>query len=158
MMGRWLQLADELESSDPPRANSADSANKADPGPIGPNDTNGTGLPPDLRKGLDRLARMAAPALVEPDVWPGIVADALRLAEDGWAEKAIALGWDPMHLWGAHLYEPGLAVWLRCRRIVMLDATHCAVSDRPGAWSLFHKRPLPDGAMFLWYYPTGERR
>jgi hypothetical protein len=152
MMGRWLQLADELESSDPPRANSVNSAVTADAGPIGPNDTNGTGSSPDLRKGLDRLARMAAPALVEPDVWPGIVADALRLAEDGWAEKAIALGWDPMHLWGAHLHDPGLAVWLRCRRIVMLDAACCAVSDGPGAWSHFTRRQPAEGTVYLWEY------
>jgi hypothetical protein len=95
---------------------------------------------------------MAAPALEQPDVWPEIVADALHLAEDGWAEKAIALGWQPMHLWGAHLYEPGLAVWLRGRRILMIDATHCAVSDRPGAYSCFTRREPAEQAVYLWEY------
>jgi hypothetical protein len=117
-----------------------------------------TSLPDLITGGLHRLARLPPPRLLAPAIWPRIVADALRLQSEGWAEKAFALGWEAMHLWGAHLREPGLAVWLEGRRIVAVDAESCAVLDRPGAWSLFHRRPIADEAVFLWEYGRADAR
>jgi hypothetical protein len=118
-------------------------------------DNSETALPDDIVRGLHRLPRLPAPRLAAPEVWPRIVADALWLQSEGWADKALALGWEPMHLWGAHLHEPGLAVWLSGRRIVLLGERSCTVADSPEQRSVFNLRPIADGSVWLWEYGRG---
>jgi hypothetical protein len=81
------------------------------------------------------------------------VADALRLASEGWAQQALALGWEPLQLFGFRDDEPddcqGLAVWLVGRRALLLDEGSCMVEDGPRSYSIFNRRPM-DGAVFLW--------
>lgn len=105
--------------------------------------------------GLRRLRVMAAPHIAAPEVWPGIVEDAARLANEGWAAQALALGWSPLHLWGCssdrggNPEHDGLAVWLAGRRVLLLDETSCIADSGAGRRSIFNRHPMEDAVM-LW--------
>jgi hypothetical protein len=95
------------------------------------------GLPDDLATALRRLERMPPPRkLQRPQNWGGVVADAMTLARDRWAAKAIALGWTAGDLFGVGARDDwdfqGLAVWLDGRRIVMLDDKQAIVVGNLG--------------------------
>jgi hypothetical protein len=95
------------------------------------------GLPAHLAADLRRLEGMSAPRKIErAENWRAVVADALRLARDGWASSAIALGWTAADLFGVGAsdswdYE-GLAVWLRGRSILLLDERKAVVEGPTG--------------------------
>jgi hypothetical protein len=99
---------------------------------------------------------MAAPRITRPEIWLAVVADAVRLASDGWAVQAIGLGWSPLDLWGCspepggNADQDGLAVWIRGRRILLLDADSCIVENQPRAHSVFNRRSVAAGGVFLW--------
>jgi hypothetical protein len=107
-----------------------------------------------MTKGLNRLSKMAAPPLQRPEVWPFVVSDALGLARDGWAAKALALGWDSLDLFGA-VTDPdgcdnadGLAVWLGGRPVLAICATYASVGD--GAGRAYFNRSTRLGTTLLW--------
>lgn len=112
-------------------------------------------LPVPIASGLRSLRAMPVPRMSNPEIWPEIVADAARIANEGWAAQALALGWSPLHLWGVSTVRgglvdlEGLAVWLRGRRIVLLDAASCLVESGPRQHSIFNVRPM-GGAVLLW--------
>lgn len=162
-MGKWSERAAREDQSANPCANSAISADRTERAPIGPNDTNGTSLlPQPLRVGLDRLGSMAAPAMSRPEIWPEIVRDAQRLATEGWAGRALDLGWHPLDLWGVSPVTggiadlEGLAVWLSARRVLLLDDRSCIAESRPGSHAIFNRRRSMDGAVFLWDLGKGR--
>jgi hypothetical protein len=91
------------------------------------------GLPDDLSDALRRFERMPSPRKLErPQNWAGVVADAMTLARDRWAEKALALGWTAGDLFGVGARTDwdfqGLAVWLEGRRIILLDEKRAIVA------------------------------
>ena len=118
-------------------------------------ETHETSFPKPVTDGLQRLRSMPAPRGVSPAVWAEVVADALSLARDGWAAKAIALGWSPLDLFGVvpdSLGDPaddGLAVWLGGRRLIALCGTYAVVKDDGGGRSYFNRRQA-EGAVLLW--------
>jgi len=119
------------------------------------------GLAPDLADGLTRLRMMSPPRITRPAVWPVVVADALRLASEGWAAQALALGWEPVQLWGCspdkggNPDHDGLAVLLCERRIVVLDDRSALIESQAGARRLFNRRPMV-GAVLLWDIGRGK--
>lgn len=159
-MGKWRDLAVQLRESEGGRGNRVNKVNSPapapEPAPIAPKDPIApiapTPLPRSVEDGLRLLPSMGAPRLASSEVWPQVVADALRLQSEGWAEKALALGWKALHLWGAHIETPGLAVWLCGRRIVLLDDARCTVADEPGRFSIFTRREPAAGTVHLWEY------
>lgn len=166
-MGKWQELASRMGTETPPCADSADSAVRAAEAAMSaPKRTVGTGrrLPPLIVEGLERLRSMPAPRLRKQSVWGEVVADAWRLANEGWATSALALGWDTLDLWGVSPAAgglagmEGLAVWLAGRRPVLIDADSCIVADAPGssARSIFYRRPA-DGRVLLWDLRGGAR-
>ena len=159
-MGKWLDLAAKLE------ADGGDNRDIRDNSPsIGPNVPNVPNVPaslsPSIAEGLARLANSAAPRLIVPDAWPVAVADALRLASDGWAAKALALGWSELDLFGAvpdRNGDPdadGLAVKLGGRTILALCASFATVTTGGPARNYLH-RGNNDGAVLMW--ALGHRR
>ena len=119
-----------------------------------PNVSSVTAMPSAISSGLATLKSMAAPRLQRPGQWPLVVSDALGLARDGWAAKALALGWTPLDLFGAVTdaagdpYSDGLAVWLAGRKLVAMTATCATVVD--GADRYFYNRREQVGARLLW--------
>lgn len=159
-MGKWTELARQLSDPSSDRDVSDNSAisppRPAKAAPIDPNVTNDTApMPVGIAAGLAALRTMAAPRITRPEVWPGIVADAVRLVDEGWAAKALALGWEPAHLWGCspdkggNPDHDGLAVLLAGRQIVMLDEAAAIMESRAGTHRLFNLRPMA-GAIMLW--------
>lgn len=112
-------------------------------------------LPAPCADGLRRLRSMPGPRLMGPDFWPLIVADAIGLAGEGWATKAIALGWTELDVFGAvpnPAGDPagdGLAVWLEGRRLKVLCGTYAVVEDVGGGKSYFNRRES-EGRVLFW--------
>jgi hypothetical protein len=119
-------------------------------------ETRETSLPADLVAGLARLQGMRPPRIKAPEVWPTVVADAVRLAAEGWAEHALALGWKDKELFGTcglpggDGAQEGLAVWLAGRRVLLLDALSCIVDVGAGGRAIFYGRSVRPGGVFLW--------
>jgi hypothetical protein len=95
------------------------------------------GLPDHMAAALRRLEVLPPPRkLARSENWRGVVADAMTLARDRWAAKAMALGWTAGDLFGIGPRDDwdfqGLAVWLDGRRIVMLDDKQAIVAGDPG--------------------------
>jgi len=117
--------------------------------------TRETELPAACADGLRRLRSMPGPRLMGPDFWPLIVADALGLAGEGWAAKAMALGWTELDVFGAvpnPAGDPagdGLAVWLEGRRLKALCGTYAVVEDVGGGKSYFNRRES-EGRVLFW--------
>ncbi len=112
-------------------------------------------LPAACADGLRRLRSIPAPRLLHPDRWPLVVSDALGLAVDGWAAKALALGWSRVEIFGA-VPDPagdpagdGLAVWMAGRKLLALTGEYAVVDDGGGGRSYFNRRAA-EGAILLW--------
>ena len=112
-------------------------------------------LPATVIMGLRRLRTMPAPRGIKPEQWMEIVTDASRLAADGWAVQALALGWEPYALWGvdtstdAHPWDESLAVILRGRRICAVDEG-CVYIATPNGMTLFNRRARAGLTKYLW--------
>ncbi|WP_010162585.1 hypothetical protein [Sphingomonas sp. PAMC 26617] len=92
------------------------------------------GLDADLYRNLSRLSSLPPPAKIEKaDNWREVVQDAQRLARDGWAASALALGWTVGDLFGVGARDSwdfeGLAVWLAGRSVTLLDERLCVAGD-----------------------------
>lgn len=119
-------------------------------------------LPADTADGLKRLARMAVPRGVRcPEVWPIAIADAQRLAAEGWASQALKLGWSALDLFGAVL-DPagnreadGLAVRLGGRKVLALCSTFATVDDGKGGRSYLYRGDAK-GVRLLWELGRGR--
>jgi hypothetical protein len=95
------------------------------------------GLPDDLAAALRRLETLPPPRKLDRTAnWRGVIADAMTIARDRWAAKAMALGWTAGDLFGIGPRDDwdfqGLAVWLNGRRIVMLDDKQAIVAGESG--------------------------
>lgn len=164
-MSSWRDFARKVEPDESEPANSAISANSSEFGgseaPNGTNGTNGTDLPADIQRGLSRLNTAAAPRFCRADAWPQAVSDTLRLANEGWAQQALNLGWSALDLFGA-VTDPagdpdadGLAVKLRGRKVLAICGSFATVADENGGRSFLYRR-TNEGARLLWLLGRGR--
>lgn len=83
------------------------------------------GLPEPVEAGLRRLAASNPRRVHDKALWRGIVNDATRLASEGWAGNALALGWSVHDLFGVGPNDSAewssLSVWLSGRTLTMMD-------------------------------------
>jgi hypothetical protein len=140
-MGSWRDVAAAVAQRQLPEANSVAVEN--------------FGLPDDLAAALRRLETLPPPRKVERAAnWRGVVADAMTIARDRWAAKAMALGWTAGDLFGIGPRDDwdfqGLAVWLEGRRIVLLDDKQAIVAGDPGD----HRSAFVRGGMRHGTHPT----
>ena len=159
-MGKWMDLAAQLEAASDTGDNRDNRDNRCANVPIVPNVP--VKLPPDIRAGLIALKSMAAPRLILPEGWPAAVADALMLARDGWVSNALALGWSPLDLFGAvtdrdgYSGADGLAVWLGGRPVLAICDTYASVGD--GIGRAYFNRASRLGETLLWDIGKDARR
>ena len=154
-MGKWLDLAAQLEAGSGTRDNRDIRDNSLGLTPnvsIVPNVL--APLPASVIDGVNLLQKMPAPRLLRPDAWPIAVADAVKLACDGWAANALALGWSPLQIFGA-ITDPegdpfgdGLVVWLAGRKLLAISDATATVEDGNG-FAFYHLHDL-SGARLLW--------
>lgn len=115
------------------------------------NVTNVAGLPPLVRIGLAKLREMAVPTGCNPEGWPRLVADALRLASEGRAQQALALGWSDLDLYGAATSDDeqdGLAAWLRGRRLLAITKDFASAEIAGGR--AYFNRSTRNAGQLLW--------
>lgn len=119
-------------------------------------------LPADLAAGLERLNRTpTARFRGDTQRWAQVVDDAHALALDGWAAKALALGWSGHDVFGIGRRDAndfaGLAVWLDGRTIAVLDEQR-AMARTAGGWACFerggwgHGRDAGADPVLLWQF------
>jgi len=111
------------------------------------------GLADDLRPGVRKLSTMHCPRIRRPELWDEIKTDALRIATEGWAAQAMALGWEPLQIFG---YQPSddpddfsLAVELAGRTIVAVDESRFYLR-RGDVRNFFERRECPLLTHYLW--------
>lgn len=111
-------------------------------------------VPSDIANGIVRLATMRPPRVTSLEAWAEIVSDAERLVQEGWVTKALALGWTRGDIFGVGPHDSsefeGLAVWLRLRKLILLDADVAVALD--GKQRVYFKR----GGMGRGIQPTIE--
>jgi hypothetical protein len=113
-------------------------------------------LPPDIAEGLARLDTMRPPEGFGQSRWQLIVNDAALFA-DAWGARALALGWQPIELFGIHPEKPdarldcrGLAFLLNGGTVVAMDAASATIVTPNGTkqrYSRWHDDP---GAKLAW--------
>ena len=112
-------------------------------------------LPREVADGLVKLRMMPPSRITKPDVWPEIVANAVRTADEGWAAQAIDLGWGPHHLFGWEAsaapdpWDYSLAVIMEGWPIVDVTADFITL-QKGNACRPFKNRPRPALGKFLW--------
>lgn len=106
---------------------------------------------PVLLAAVVRLETMVRPAPCELRAWRQMVKDARGLVEAGWGDKALALGWSEVDLFGIAKDQDGslgLAAWLQGHVITAMSDTW-AVVRLPGDCRRYFNRPVP-GAVLPW--------
>ena len=117
-------------------------------------ETHETSLSGGIKAGLARLRSMPTIRTVNAGACAIVVRDALRVANDGWAGKALALGWTTLDLFGAVTdpagdpYSDGLAVWLGGRKLLAICSTFAIAEDGNGR--AYFNRHDQVGAKLLW--------
>lgn len=116
------------------------------------------GLPGHLAAAVRSLPGLPAPKVTRSELWAEVTADAVRLAVEGWAAKALALGWSEHDVFGIGQHSSndfeGLAVWLAGRKVLALSewkaATQCgAIFYREAFGRPNSPRPL---SVLLWRF------
>lgn len=158
-MSSWRDFARKFDPDESERAKSAESAISppvvSPAAPIGTIGSNGTALPSYVRRGLMSLADAPAPGVRCSEAWQGVVADALRLANEGWVERALSLGWTALDLFGAvtdHDGDPeadGLAVRLAGRKVLAISDNFATVQDAQNGRAYLYRRGSV-GTRVLW--------
>jgi hypothetical protein len=64
------------------------------------------GAPRAWAEALARLDPMRPPGDVPPERWRGFIDDCSRFLDEGWAARAIAIGWGPLDLFGCDRDRP----------------------------------------------------
>jgi len=111
-----------------------------------------------------RLSHLSPPKVHNRAAWFEVVQDAQRLVSEGWADRALDLGWTAGDLFGVGQRDShdfaGLAVWLEGRRIIVMDETIAVARDERGR-ATFNRRGFGHGKdvrqppVLLWQFGRG---
>jgi TubC N-terminal docking domain len=116
------------------------------------------GLPQEIAEGVHALLSADRARGIPPQRWPQVQRDAARLAEGGWAQQALALGWSAADLFGCDQRAPwyrldrsGLVLLTGGREVVELTVDVAALRTSTGSVLRYRRRPpaRPPAAL-LW--------
>lgn len=115
------------------------------------------GIPREWAEGFARLDPDRPPGDVPPQRWQRFVDDIGRFLDSGFAEKAAALGWGPLDLFGcdrerpfARIDKAGLLWLLNGDRPVALTADAVVIETRSGARQTYRRTPTEPGRVLAW--------
>ncbi len=114
------------------------------------------GAPRAWAEALARLDPARPPRDVSAKRWQRFIDDCGRFLDGGWAARAAALGWGPLHLFGCDRKRPfarldhlGLLWELNGGRLVELRRDRAIIEIRNGARLCYRRRPLEVGRVVL---------
>ena len=181
-MGKYLQLLDRAAVER--RRDKSDQSDKRSPGTTGPSpfgrlcrfdrspDPATTDIWGDAQEeraaiveyesgvpwaeGFARLDPNKPPADVPAKRWLHFIDDCGRFLDAGWAEKAVALGWGPLDLFGADRERPFARIdhmgllWL-CKggTIIELYRDRAVLKTQSGTRQTYRRRPVEVGRVVL---------
>jgi hypothetical protein len=107
---------------------------------------------------LARLDTARPPGDVPAKRWRQFIDDCGQFLDEGWAARAVALGWSPLDLFGcdracpfARIDRAGLLWLLNGNRLAALGPDTAAIVAPSGARMTYHRRPrAPDEVMLAW--------
>jgi TubC N-terminal docking domain len=106
------------------------------------------GLPREIADGVHAILTADGARGIPPQRWPRVQRDAARLVEDGWLERALALGWPAADLFGCdrraawhRLDRAGLVLLISGHEIVELTPDVAALRTSTGSVLRFRRRP-----------------
>ena len=110
---------------------------------------------------LARLDPACAPCDVSPKRWLGFIDDCGRFLDEGWAERAEALGWSPLDLFGCDRIKPsvrldraGLLWLIDGRKLLALTADTAAIATASGSSLTFRRCSNEPGRSLAWELET----
>jgi hypothetical protein len=113
------------------------------------------GAPRAWAEALARLDPARPPADVQLHRWLQFIDDCGRFLDDGWAERAAALGWEPLDLFGCDRERPlarhedtGLLWLLHGRRLLALMANSARIKTATGSVT-YYRMPVAAGHVAL---------
>jgi len=119
--------------------------------------------PRDWAEALARLDRANPPRDVPLARWQQFINDCGRFLDQGWANRAEALGWGPFELFGCDRKRPlarydhmGLLWIIQGGRLVALTADTATIDDtRTGSLQTYRRVPIDlDRAVLAWELPS----
>jgi len=114
------------------------------------------GIPRAWAEGFARLDPNRAPGDVPSRRWLQFIDDIGRFLDDGWAERAVALGWGPLDLFGCDRERPfarigyaGLLWLLNGDKLIEIDRHKAVVETHTGAPQTYRRKPVAVGEVVL---------
>lgn len=114
------------------------------------------GVPREWAEGFTRLDRTKPPSEVPSQRWLRFIDDCRRFLDGGWAARAAALGWGPLHLFGcdrkrpfARLDHRGLLWEINGGRLIELHRDRAIIETASGARQSYRRQPLEVGRVVL---------
>jgi hypothetical protein len=109
-------------------------------------------------EGLSRFDPDWPPGDVPVERWRTLIVDIGRFFDGGWGEKAAALGWEPIDLFGCDRDRPyarridqaGLLWLLNGNRLVALSENTATIETRTGARQTWRRKPSEPGRVLAW--------
>ena len=116
------------------------------------------GAPRVWAEALARLDPARPPGDVPPGLWVRFIDDCGRFLDDGWAHRAEALGWEPLHLFGCDRERPwaridhaGLIWLLDGHKLVALATDTAVIETATGARQTYRRVAIEAGrALLAW--------
>jgi hypothetical protein len=110
------------------------------------------GTPREWAEALARLDPAQPPADVPPRRWLQFINDCGRFLDSRWVERAVALGWGPLDLFGCDRERPharigdlGLLWLLSGAALVELHRDQAVLETETGARQSYRRRPVEVG-------------
>jgi hypothetical protein len=122
-------------------------------------------IPRAWAEGFARLHPDRPPGDVPRHRWQRFVDDVGRFLDDQWADKATALGWGPLDLFGCDRDRPFARInhaellWLLSGdRLLALTENTATIATKTGARQTYRRKPSEPGGVLAWELADGGPR